>query len=248
MTRIINTFAELQLGFGIVKTAGERTDPKFKIVVDNDPKSWLENSPVLISFYVPTIAILVEPEDILVSLAIQATPMSTHTFMMTLGMEMNVFQALLKEKKHVFITKHSPSQMGYRSVGSSSISHPTQESIDSSVTNSMVSSVDQTKAMISNLTDRLEFLSHDLKKLLLDGAAITIEQSSSFIIRVNVGGSEESFQIVFPVPVSKASTKTRIARKSSYIEVISPMADHVTGEGLSHFICPAFLTAICPVI
>ncbi|KAF8846769.1 hypothetical protein BDZ45DRAFT_812071 [Acephala macrosclerotiorum] len=248
MTRTFNAFAELQLGFGTVKTVGERTDPKFKIIIDDDPKGWLGNSPVIVSFYVPTIAVLVEPEDTLVSLAIQATPMSTHTFMPTLGMEMNVFQALLKDKKNVFITKHSPSQMGYRSVGSLSLSQPTQETIDPSVTNSMISSVDNTKSMISTLTGRLDFLSHDLKKLLLDGAAITIEQSSPFVIKVNVGDSENSFNLVFPVPVSKARTKTRIARKFSYIEVISSMADHVTREGLSHFICPAFLTAIGPVI
>jgi hypothetical protein len=82
-----NIFSDLQLSFGRVITTGESTNSIFRIAVEENPTGWFGSSPLLISFFVPTYSIMLDPDNYYVSLGIQSSPMNI-PIMLSLGHEM----------------------------------------------------------------------------------------------------------------------------------------------------------------
>lgn len=243
-----NIFADLHLVFGKITTSGSADSNDFKVDVLEDDEGWTGKSPLIACFYAPTWTVLQEPETSTVSLGVQTTPQSARTFMKSLGLELKVFSTNLTDEKHVYITRFKPNQSGY------SIAYDSQDddvpkiiTKQPAIHTKMTATIDREAAQIVALTGRIRNFSETIKTALSDNSPVEVTQKSPFTLVVKVG-KYEPHMLHYPVPVLKSQSKTRIARKSSYIEIIAPIADHVNGTGFSDFMYPTFITENGPVL
>jgi hypothetical protein len=245
-----NIFAILQLSFGEITTSGPRNTDAFKVHVAEDRRGWAGSSPLIASFYVPTWFLLLEPEKGLIILGIQTTPQSFMTFHKALGPEMSIYKTTLGNRDDVYITKHPPNQSNYPSVPRIA---PADTKIIDTLNNSscatVTAQVDRKNAQMLGFTGRIDFLSGATKSILGNEAAVKTLQISPCTVDVVVGsGFSNSYRLYFPAPVLHSRRKTRIARKSSYVEVVVPIATLSRGEGFPHFMYPLFLEDHIPVV
>ncbi len=70
---------------------------------------------------------------------------------------------------------------------------------------------------VASLTARLLVQHAETKTAFANGALPNVTQISPFTIRVALDGRAQD--LVYPLPVAGSQKKTRLARKSSYIEV-----------------------------
>ncbi|KAI9052180.1 hypothetical protein LZ554_003540 [Drepanopeziza brunnea f. sp. 'monogermtubi'] len=243
-----NIFVDVQLAFGKVRTAGSKHDEGFRVIVDEDPLGWNGESPLLVSFTVPSWIVLAEPSNTVVKFGIMSTVQSAMTFSKHLGMEMNIFVSRLLDENNVKITRFPPHLDGYPSVGRLEQVFTKEEPDDGPLKLTLRASVEQSEARISGFAARLEFRASETKTLLADGAEVKSHQISPCTIVVSVGKAGGSHQVVFPLPILGRLNKVRIARKTSWVEVIVPLADHVHGQGFPEFMYPLGLKDGKPIL
>jgi hypothetical protein len=234
-----NIFGVVQLAFGKVMTSGSRDSDNFKLDIVEDVHGWMGSSALLASFCVPTWVVLLDPENTTVAFGVQSTPYSSRTFLKVLGFEMNVYETNIGDESNVYITKHRPNQSGHVLVcecPDPAMKSPDQPSAASRTTITM--NVNTQDARMEALTGRVSFFSNDLKTALRDGATVETIQISPCAIEVNIGKKGHRYRLEFPAPVLGSRNKTRIARKSSYVEVMAPIADPASGNGLPDFMYP----------
>jgi len=244
-----NIFSAVQLGFGEITTAGSRSDDDFKVNISEDVHGWNGSSSLIVSFLAPTWTVLLEPQAATVAFGVQSTPQSTSTFLSSLGMEMNFYKTTLGNEDSVYITKHRPNLSGHASVCKvENIGTVARQRTNQEVVTSLKANVDVETGQISTLVGRFDVLSEKIKSDLNSGATVETIQISPCVIGIAIGKSSTKFHLAFPVPVLKSRSKCRIARKSAYIEVVAPMADHRYSEGFPQFMYPMFPSKIGPVV
>lgn len=89
---------------------------------------------------------------------------------------------------------------------------------------SLEAQFDSKTGTMSYFTGRLDIDSNALKQKLAGGALVQTAPLTPCTYRVSIG--DNKFEIAFPVLVIGGKCKTRIARKSSYIEVVAPIVTH----------------------
>ena len=236
-----NTFAVVQLAFGEVITSGSRCDDGFRVSVSEDRHSWNGHSSLLVSFLAPSWVVLQEPHATTVAVGIQSTPQSSHTFMASLGFDMNIYKTTLGNEENVYITKYGPNLSGYTSVCNfEEPSNIGNKDSEKEVATTVKANVDLKTGQIKALIGRLDIFLESIKSSLCNDASVETVQTSPCTITIAIGKAGPKFHLRFPVPVQHSRSKSRIARKSSYIEVIVPMADPRDGGGFPHFMYPMF--------
>ncbi|KAI4126246.1 MAG: hypothetical protein LQ347_005055 [Umbilicaria vellea] len=244
-----NIFAVVQLAFGEITTSGSRCNDDFRVNVSEDMHSWKGRSSLIVSFLVPSWVVLLEPQTATVAFGVQSTPHSTKTFMNRLGFDMNIYKTTLGDEDNVYMTKHRPNLSGHTSVCNfENSSRVATKHTHEEVAITVKAKVDLKTGQITALVGRLDILSEDIKSSLSNGAIVETVQISPCTIGIAIGKSGLKFHLLFPIPVLGSQSKTRIARKSSYIEVVAPMADPRDGDGFSHFMYPMFPSKGGPVI
>lgn len=243
-----NVFAQVQLSFGNLTPAGVNSDADFALSVDEDLLGWEGTSPLLVCYKVPAWTVLLDPINTIVAFGIQSTPQTATQFAGSLGLEMNVFVSELLDDTRVFITRFHPRLAGHASVGACNGGHFRTESATTAVKYTVKSNVDRGTACIVGFVGRLDIVAPDLKETLSEGATVHLAQVSASVLTIEIGAGGSQHQLHFPAPVLEKLSKTRIARKSSYIEVIVPIADHVSQSGHSHFMYPVMMGNTSPVL
>ena len=193
---------------------------------------------------VPTWVVLREPAKTIVTFGIHGTPQSTAVFAKHLGLKMSVFTAKLMDNKNVHITKLRPHQSGHASIAKLT-PIVRDEDLNQDVKTTIRMNIDSKLAIMSGLTGRLEFLSKDAKSSLLSGATVKVAQSSpaSIAATLGEGHNSKSYNLTFPIPILSSQSKTRIARKSAYIEIDVPTADYVSRRGFPNFMYPLTISS-----
>lgn len=155
---------------------------------------------------------------------------------------MTVYETTLGDQNSVYITAHAPNQSAYPSIpGQAFDLNPIGNAA------SVSAHVDRKAAQVVAFTGRINIVSEDAKACLKNQAAVKTFQISSCEIDIVVA-SIHSFRLTFPAPVLCSKTKTRIARKSSYIEVVVPIASFSMEPSFPHFMYPLFLQDHTPVL
>ncbi|KAK3171305.1 hypothetical protein OEA41_003389 [Lepraria neglecta] len=243
-----NIFAVVQSAFGNIKTLGSRDNDDFRVSIEEDPHGWMGSSPLFVSFCAPSWVVLLEPRNASIAFGVQSTPQSTQTFKEPLGLEMNVYETTLGNENAVYITKNRPNQSGdmylHHSRSANVESH--EPSIDT-VRISITANVDVQNARIATFTGRVELISERVRSILSEGAKVETVQISPCIIAIIIGHNLR-YQLFFPAPVLISRSKSRIARKSSYVEVQAPIAGPMDREAFSHFMYPLMMSDHFPVI
>ncbi|KAK2059172.1 MYND finger [Colletotrichum caudatum] len=241
-----NFYDEIQLVFGDIVTSGTRENSDFSVVVKADPAGWLGNSPLIASFYVPAATLQMERKTAYVRLEVTGSAQNAAVFGNTLGQELKIFQAKLGDEDNVFITKHMPGQTMYPAASDAAATVAESDTEPNNETAStFTADVSKDGDRVETITGHIDFLTEKGKKLLADKVPITIEQASPFTINIVFGDKKHIFPLTFPTPIDASKAKTRIARKSVYIEVVAPFAmpptQPQTKTALDDFVFPTYL-------
>lgn len=218
-----NLFPACQLAFGDISTSGEAHDDSFAVSVADDGAGWKGNSALIVSFYAPAYFLLLEPREATVAFGIHGSPVTTSMFLPKLGMAMNVYETTLANSAAVYITRYAPNQTGFPvapGFHQTTPASPVKIGADFSLT----ASVNQETGHIATFTGRLDIKSDDYKSVLAAGCRVQKSVLSPCQVAIQLGQSAP-LTTCFPVFTVEATQKTRIARKSSYVEVIAQVAD-----------------------
>ena len=243
-----NSFSAVQLAFGTLATSGNRHSNDFAVTVTEDSRGWSGDSALIVSFHVPTWILFQEPSAARVGFGVMTTPQTVQTFLKHLGMGMKFYETRLDDKENVFVSKFRPHQRGFPRVCSDShdLKQPSNE-LSESIKVTVSSIVDVDNGSVKAFCGRLDIRLDDLKETLRSGAEVTKHQSSARNITIAIGADSLKHQLHFPTPVLEARAKLRIARKSSYVEVIAPVATFLDQDSFPDFVYPLFLDQSPPV-
>ena len=219
----INLFAAVQIGFGTISTVGARFSDSFGIYVDEDITGWSGKSPLLVSFYVPTWVLLQEPRTARVGFGLKHNIWNADAFRESLGPELYVYQTTLADPDNVYITRHFPNQTAPVSV-CGFVTGTTEKTNSESSTVTTTAAVDGRTARVTSLAIRVNLANEKAAVALRAGIPVHTTSVSPFSFAASLG-DELAVRFDFTAPVVASETKTRIARKSSYIELISRVAD-----------------------
>lgn len=243
-----NMFAATQIGFGNLRTKGSRNSDSFELEIDEDKQGWSGNSSMLLSFYVPSWILLQEPQTATVALAIMHSPTTVNMFVRSLGPQLGIFAAKQQDDDHVYITKNLPHQSGVISIGGFSPGD-VEDQFDARETSdtTMTATVEEKTGWISSFTSHVQIVSEQSKALLKEGSAIERSLLSPFNYSLAIEKGS-SFHINFPAAVMDSSVKVRVARKSSYLELIADVANPTDWPTFRCFMYPVFLESGSPVL
>lgn len=241
-----NMFAAVQVGFGNLTTKGVRHTESFELQIAEDKSGWAGDSPMLVSFLVPSWMLLQEPRAATVTLAILPT-IGTVQFDRTSGPNLSIFTTTLQDAAHVYITKHLPHQNETISICGFVPSDVT-DLVDPERTSetTVMATVDEKTGHITSFTSRVQILSEESKAALQNGSTIIHSARSPFNFTLSLPKGP-NFTVLFPAPVLDSSVKTRVARKSSYIELVAQVAKPTDWSTFRSFMYPVFLDSGSPV-
>ncbi|KAK3173423.1 hypothetical protein OEA41_006752 [Lepraria neglecta] len=103
--------------------------------------------------------------------------------------------------------------------------------------------VDIQTVRITALKGRVDLNSQDAQTSLREGAEIETVQTSACVITILIG-TNFRYELCFPTPVMRSRSKLRLARKSSYVEIVAPVMEQ---DSLEHFMYPSFIDESHPV-
>ncbi|KAI0123253.1 hypothetical protein BJ170DRAFT_586747 [Xylariales sp. AK1849] len=216
-----NLFRSCQLAFGEVSTSGTRFQDSFSISVAEDGAGWKGSAPLLASFYVPSHVLFLEPRKATAGFGIHSTFASSR-FVSELGLNLTVYETTLGNLTNVFITRYAPNQKCFPIVPGFAKSDLVPHNVAKSRI-SLHAKADPTGGHVINFTGRLDITSDEHKLSLQSGNAVQKTMSSPFQVAITIGNTTP-LTVNFPVPIVKHNQRIRIARKSSYIEVIARAA------------------------
>ncbi|KLJ11754.1 hypothetical protein EMPG_13091 [Blastomyces silverae] len=237
-------FAVVQLGFGQVIGSGPRNSDHFAVTIVKDHRGWKGKSPLIISFVVPSAVLLAQPESTTVGMSLYNTSIISSAFADALGNELVVFSSDLGNESSVYISKQRPNNAGMPCPPEpwSNRVHPAKMHA-SSYHVTLTAGIDKKKKIIDHFTARIDFLSEEAKANLKRQKKIVVSQPSPCSLCVPVKGQTSEIAITFPAPVLKPIKKNtiRVARKSSYVEIIAHRAEKPDRQGHPDYIFPVFL-------
>ncbi|KAF5619748.1 hypothetical protein F25303_12717 [Fusarium sp. NRRL 25303] len=239
-----NTFGDIQISFGNVKTNKMSDEDEFQVVIERDRNGWAGDSPLVASFYVPTSTLQNEPNSALVGLCVPPTGQNSLIYGPILGMTMTVFETRTDDKARVFVTKHLPGHDGYPAVCSAlkSLENTVNQGQDDKAAKILLE-ISPSESVISTVTGHLDITSKKGKGFLKDKAPIDFRQKSPFVIDIVFGKHDLVCPINFPVPVTKDGMKSRVARTTGYIELIAPLAQPGSSPILLDFAYPSAISS-----
>jgi hypothetical protein len=210
-----NFFSSIQIGFGRVVEYDAKS-----IEFQEDPQGWRGRNHMMISFLAPAWMLLLESEDsIKISLDIQSTP-GTSDLIHKFGIQLKIYEATLDDQDHVIIASQLPklSQIMLKVPNMTEIAENVNELISGV-------SVHEPEALFHRDCKAIEELKillkveDDSKKAILAirDTAVAATQRDPWSILVTFGGWSEP--LIYPFPVNAASSRLRVSRKQSYIEV-----------------------------
>ncbi|KAK2867969.1 hypothetical protein FQN49_003287 [Arthroderma sp. PD_2] len=215
-------FSDVQLSFGKIKALGMRFTENYALEVEVDEKGWDGLSPLIVSVIIPTSIVLLLPDlSTQVSFALKTTP-TTFKLLGELGMNLKIHESTLAGDD-VFITRYRPKMKSHISIGPSENRLIKSREVDrAELKFHLLLNSEQSKA--TSLTTRVSIISPHYQDILRQGAEVQVDQISPYKISINFQGKPFYQNIQLPLPVLMANTKTRVARKSSYVEFIAPIA------------------------
>ena len=243
-----NLFAAIQTGFGKIVTKGPKNTANFEIEVIEDQAAWGGRSPMVVSFLAPAWMLLLEPWAATVAFGVQTTPNNVMTLNSKLGIGLYIFQTALGNSKHVYISKDMPNQRGYpMAVHSPPGTHHVRRE-DGAIETAITTSTDSKTGRVVSFTNRVQLRDEAMKEILGRDYEVEVTCLTPFNFAASVGGDKLKLDFNFPAPVLEAGIKTRIARKSSYIEIVARAAKSTDLPALSSFLYPVTRSGDLPVV
>ncbi|KAK2465897.1 hypothetical protein APHAL10511_001538 [Amanita phalloides] len=226
-----NTFQHYQCFFG--RLNAEYSDDRSqepRVTFEEDPKGSRSSSSIIFSFYLPTWILGLEPSQ-KVTISVRSTIVVMASLSPILGPLLKLFSADLADRTHVHITRERPGNPGeLQKLRNVSFSRPTHLNLHPTC-DAVKVGLDSAGGQVSVLTGHANILDTNAKFSLANGAAITSRQTSPQEMQVSIGNYLHT--IPYPFPINSINCKTRIARKSSYVEIDVKISHPLGQKGMA---------------
>jgi hypothetical protein len=240
-----NMFAATQIGFGKLTTEGTQYSDSFSLEIKEDQLKWSGKSSMFVSFYVPSWILLQEPRTATVSLSIPHSPHTVAAFARSLGPDLSIFTTEQQDAEHVYISKNMPHQSNVLSICGFAPGNVRNEvGPEGSSEAKVTASVDQ-NGHISSFTSHVQILSEEPRAVLKNGCKVSHSMQSPFNYTLSLERGP-IYRVNFPAPVLKSTVKIRIARKSSYLELVADIAKLNDWSTFQSFMYPVFMDSGSP--
>ena len=207
-----NAFACTSASFGRLQISG-RGENKTAVFIEDDAGAH-GTSPVVLSF--PVLATtLIHTSGGTVGLAVRST-MSSMPLVKKLGLEMNIFKALLTDERHVHVLTKAPTTSNAATDATMPLA-PLGRSDDAIEHYPIHVEMDASNTRVLSLTAHVNITDADEQVSFVGGCAVRTTQSSANEVILYV--EKHQHTVVFPLPVDALTAKVRVGRKSKYVEV-----------------------------
>ena len=226
---IAHGFASLRTTFGELSNRG--ASEHLDVLIRDDVLGLSGNEPLIVSFDVPYYILVGDPKELSVSLCARIVLPSSSGMEPQLGPTLKIFSASLSDSLHTCMAMNPPRISSMDDFASKP--EPTAERMAQNSSLAAVS-LNILPQQSIRLTLRANILGAKDKLALSSGAQVSTKRMSATAVEVLFG--EFSKVLIFPVPIDESNLKTRIARKSAYIEVsllfqMNAYPDHVQVAG-----------------
>ncbi|KAI1792267.1 hypothetical protein LXA43DRAFT_1060810 [Ganoderma leucocontextum] len=216
-----HVFHSVDAAYGTLVDAGTAAKPDLSFREDPDGRK--NGADLVFSFVVPSPIFTVAPAgDIFVQLGIRGDPHMARAVAPVLP-SLCLFSACLEDTNYVHLLPEQP--LPPRPPALKTTVRP-QQLADTFVAIGCQQPVrvdmDTVGKHVASVTAKLEITNTTIKTAFAEGAVPTVSQCSPCVIRVVLGGRTQT--LAYPVPIAGSQRKVRLARKSSYIEVVVPVA------------------------
>lgn len=211
-----NIHASFQAIFGDVQVSEVEGEPI--IALNEDLMGWDGDSPLIVTFYMPSWILTYAPTDTQIGLFVRSTPRVTKSLRDKLGFLLSVYETSLADTEHVHISPHRPNNIReiYR-LRELAITSESKSRRDGDGQPKVAIKFDPSGRKITTTTIRNIVTVEGAVESLRSGAYVSRKSLSDCVALVTFEGYRKQF--IFPFPVLGTKSKTRIARQSSYIEV-----------------------------
>lgn len=225
-------YLSIQAGFGHLKALGAKYSEDLALEIEEDESNWDGTAPMIVSAVVPASVVLQKIDlSTEVMFTLNQSPHSFAMFSDKLGLELAISKSTLASKD-VYITKNRPNMSTQMSFSGTCASPSIQNAKPFSTppdSGKEITSIrfqaqltpDQSK--LANIMAHVDVFPGQLQDVLRSGAGVQTSQVSSYEISVSFDTGVLVKKVRFPMPITIVGGKTRVARKSSYIEFIAPV-------------------------
>ena len=220
-----NCFHSFQAFFGGVVLDANTNNAS---IVQEDEQGWLGCADLVVTCAVPAFGLLLGPKSgIRVALRINTNPDSVVRFA-HLGMRKEVFETGFSNGKRLFVCRDAPKLNTLQSSSAQKewMTKFSSQKHSSSQTLVILNSSHEA----THLQNHMDFSKDSAEsKALSSGAAITVLEHSPNTVMLAIGSSLKR-KVVFLFPIRGSSPKTKVARKSSWIEIAVPIFTALDGD------------------
>lgn len=241
-------FMNIQAAFGQVKMIGSRFSENLALEVEDDECKWDGTTPMVVSATIPSSVVLKNLDlSAEVTFALNQNPYSYTAFGDKLGLNLAISKSTLAGND-VYITKNRPNMSTPISFSGITARPSTADQIPSSSSSSgpvqdetqtqFHAQLDPNQSKLASVTAHINIAPGQLQDILRSGAGIKVLQVSSYEASISFDTGELIKRVRFPTPISTINGKTKVARKSSYIEYIASVPSQKDISARPDSLCP----------
>ena len=214
-SHFFNVYSSIQFVFGDIERSASKGESVVKIL--EDLKGWKGCSDLIVTFYVPSWTLLnCEPKSIEIGLHFHNSASTMLSLSAKLGMSLTIYSTTLTDAEHLQLLRERPGNVGELDRLRAITSVPISKNKNATEVWTTVG-FDKSGKKASTLTMRHVITAPNAQKSLSNLALVTTKPVSNSVLEVSFDGYKHVF--TYPFPVRGNQSKTRIARKSFYIEV-----------------------------
>lgn len=242
-------YMNIQAAFGHVKMIGERYSENLALEIEDDEGKWDGSAPMVVSAMIPS-SVALQKLDLSteVIFALSQSPHSYAAFSDKLGLDLAISKSSLAGKD-VYVTKKRPNMSTHISfsgitappfTADQRLSPPSSGPMQDETQTQFHAQLAPDQLKLASVTAHIDIAPGQLQDILRSGAGIKVSQVSLFEISVSFDTGMLVKRVQFPTPISTTNGKTKVARKSSYIEYIAPVPSQKDISARSDSLYPIF--------
>ena len=233
-----NSFAAVQIGFGNIEWDRGSADTDSSLEILADPLGWDGHSPLIASFYAPSWVLLQDSSSILIGCGVLHTPHALMTFARHYGPQLTFFETKLTDSSKVSVTRFMPNLKTYPTLAYPGCAIASNSQASEEFEMSVVATIAPTNLRVTHLACRVDFKSEAAKAKLAESTAkVQVDFQSPLRYELSIA-TPYRLTISLPTAVTGSQYKVRIARKSSYVEVVVPLWNPVGAPDAPFFTLP----------
>ncbi|KAI1792277.1 hypothetical protein LXA43DRAFT_1082220 [Ganoderma leucocontextum] len=214
-------FQSVDAAFGTLVDTGTAATPDLSF--QEDPDGLKNGASLVFSFVVPSRILTEAPAgSIFVELLVRSDPISPKVLFPVLGPSLCVFRTCLEDTKYVHLLPEEPLPLRPSLPAHTARHEGPDDPMAIGYEQPVRVDMDSTGKHVAFLTAKLEITDAALQAVFAGDIMPSVSQCSPCTIQVVLDGRTQT--LAYPVPIVGSQRKLRLARKSSYIEVVVPVA------------------------